>query len=192
MSQDIPDMRANGRFRFVAIVGFAVALLTAGIGLAGDAIGSPDEDQPATCAPGHQVRNVDEGCEAVDDGTTEEPVAETTNPVDVPGTNEVHASDCTGAAQVEGHPTERPVPGDLHGLENATAHVLWSCLDHPNHGLVTALTRLHEKLDVWLERRAEREAARAEREAARAEAKAALDAVHGASKAAHELSNEGS
>jgi hypothetical protein len=186
-------VRANERFRFVAIVGLVVALLTAGISLAGDAIETPDEPHPTICAPGHQAGNVDEGCQTGDHGTTEEPATETADAVDGPGTKDVHPSDCAGAAHVAGDvPTERPVPGELHGIENASAHVLWNCLDHPNHGLVNALTKLHERLDAWLERRAERAAAKTERQAAQAAAKAARDAARGASKAARELNNTGS
>jgi hypothetical protein len=263
---DNRTMQTKERFRFVAIIGLVVALLTAGISLAGDSIDTPDEPDPTVCEPVDDViddgdvvegdegegeegepadegdliedddpvedgdEGVEDGDEGVEDG--EDPVEDGEDPVEgdedpVEGDTE----DCdgvveddteveddaegAGAAQTEftaescttaagllpgEEPLEKPAPGELHGLENATAHLLWNCLDHPNHGLVNALTKHAEKLDAWLERqelkderkaereaaRAEREAARAEREAARAAAKAARDAAHAAAKAARE------
>jgi hypothetical protein len=101
--------------------------------------------------------------------------------------------EAAGFGTGEDGPTEGPVPGALHGLENAFAHVLWNCLDHPNHGLVNALRKLEPKLEAWLERqdlreerKTEREAAKAEREAARDAAKAARDAAHEAARAARD------
>jgi hypothetical protein len=101
--------------------------------------------------------------------------------------------EAAGFGTGEDGPTEGPVPGALHGLENAFAHVLWNCLDHPNHGLMTALRKLEPKLEAWLERqdlreerKTEREAAKAEREAARDAAKAARDAAHEAARAARD------
>ena len=248
MVHDVRNMRANERFRFVFIVGLIAALLTAGISLAGDAIGTSEDPQPSVCEPtddagggGTVVEGDDEVVpvdqsevvegsdepseteedseEPVDEGETNETAdeqGETEDPGDGGACDDTTAADegdqgdaqfeknadaspqewtqddCLGAAQGE-EPQEGPVPGQLHGLENAVAHVLWNCLDHPNHGLVNALTKLHGKLDAWLERREEREAARAEREAARAErgaaravAKAASDAAHVAAKVARE------
>ena len=111
-------------------------------------------------------------------------------------TEDYTAEDClTGAGLEAGdEPTEAPVPGELHGLENSMAHLLWNCLDHPNHGLVNALTKHAEKLDAWLEkqelkaeRKAERDAAKAERRAEHDAAKAERKAAHDAAKAAREL-----
>ena len=95
--------------------------------------------------------------------------------------------DCLAAAGLEagGEPTEAPVPGELHGLENSTAHLLWNCLDYPNHGLVNALTNHTGKLAAWLEKNE----AKAERKADHDAAKAARTAEHEAAKAARELSH---
>jgi hypothetical protein len=233
---DNRTMQTKERFRFVAIVGLVIAMLTAGISLASGAFDTSDEPEPTVCEPvgdgdvvegdeGEDADTVDEGEEPVDEG--EEPVDEGEEPVDEGDTDEcddpaeddetvendgpaleenegdVQAQDYTAADCTEAvgllpgeEPTEKPVPGELHGLENATAHLLWNCLDHPNHGLVNALTKHTLKLDAWLERqelkaerKAEREAAKAEREAARDAAKAARDPAHAAAKAARELSH---
>jgi hypothetical protein len=128
-------------------------------------------------------------CEDAADGTDDavqveapaDDVAESTQ------AEEVTPEDCLAAAGLEagGAPTEAPVPGELHGLENSSAHLLWNCLDHPNHGLVNALTNHAAKMDAWLakqelkaERKTEREAAKAERKAEHEAAKAARELSH--------------
>jgi hypothetical protein len=195
-------MQKVQRFRFVAVIGLVVALTTAGFAFAGDNIFDTAEDpQPTVCPPtggtvdeGDQDESADDedestDCEDAADGTDDAEEAE--DPAgDVTGdaqTEEFTAEDCVAAAglQVGDEPTEAPVPGELHGLENATAHLLWNCLDHPNHGLVNALTNHAEKLDAWLakqelkaERKAEREAAKAERRAEHEAAKAARELSH--------------
>jgi len=106
-------------------------------------------------------------------------------------------AECTEAAGLtaEDTPDESPVPGELHGLENAIAHVLWNCMRNDNDGLVNALEHLSANLErkelrdeAKEERRAEHEAARAEREAARAERRAAHDAARAAREAARHSS----
>ena len=68
---DNRTMRTNQRFRFVAIVGLVVALLTAGISLAGGASDTPEDPETTTCEPIDDVI-VDDGDvvdgETVDDG----------------------------------------------------------------------------------------------------------------------------
>ena len=83
---------------------------------------------------------------------------------------EFTAEDCLAAAGLKAgdEPTEAPVPGELHGLENSSAHLLWNCLDHPNHGLVNALTNHTAKLDAWLEKQQSKAERKAEHEAAKA------------------------
>jgi hypothetical protein len=122
--------------------------------------------------------------EATDDAGVEEPAEDV---AEAGLAQDYTADDCLGAAGLVAgeEPVEGPVPGELHGLENSTAHLLWNCLDHPNHGLVNALTNHTAKLDAWLakqelkaERKAEREAAKAERSAAHEAAKAARELSH--------------
>ena len=256
---DNRTMQTNQRFRFVAIVGLVVALLTAGISLAGGASDTPEDPDLTTCEPVDDVVDdgIVDGDETVDDGDVVDGDAgepgdtedegdvpgdtedegdvpgDTEDEGDVPGDTEDEGDvpgdteDCDDEAAVEDdeaevdeeesgeasqageftaqqcseaaglaageEPTVAPVPGEKHGLENAIAHLLWNCLDHPNHGLVNALTKHTLKLDAWLERqelkderKAERSAAKAERDAARDAAKAARDAAHAAAKAARE------
>lgn len=52
-------MRTGERFRFVAIVGVVLAMLSAGIGLAGGAVDTSDEPGPTVCEPTGEV--VDDG-----------------------------------------------------------------------------------------------------------------------------------
>ncbi|HET9672495.1 MAG TPA: hypothetical protein VFQ40_06560 [Actinomycetota bacterium] len=263
-------MQTRERFRFVAIVGLVIALLTAGISLADGAFDTSEEPEPTVREPiddGEDTGDeVIEGEDGTDEGEEpsegedgddpegeeggeqeteegEDPVEDGDDPVDgedgddpvedevgddpVDGEDceepeeaveeddaeadrddlaaldqEFTEEDCTTAAGVEA-PEQAPVPGALHGLENAIAHVLWNCVDHPNHGLVNALTKLTQKLEdralreeLKAERTAEREAAKAEREAAKAEreaaraaAKAEREAGKAAAKAARELSH---
>ena len=272
VGDDTRTMKTTERFRFVAIVGVVLAMLTAGIGLADGFEFDTDEPDPALCEPtddggvddgvvddgvvddGDVVDGVDDGTDVGDEPTEgedgedgavgedgEEPTEDGDDPVDDEdgvddGTGEGEEptdddqgedceepedgveeedpaeeedaaeadadaatytpEDCLAAAGLEAadEPDEKPVPGELRGLENATAHLLWNCLDHPNHGLVNALTKHALRLEGWLERqelkdarKAEREAAKAEREAARAAAKAEREAA----KAARELSRSG-
>ena len=134
-------------------------------------------------------QNESADCEDAADGTDDNPEAEdpADNAAEDIQAEEFTAEDCLAAAGLEagGAPTEAPVPGELHGLENSSAHLLWNCLDHPNHGLVNALTNHTAKLDAWLakqelkaERKAEREAAKVERRAEHEAAKAARELSH--------------
>ena len=239
---DTQSMRTAARFRFVAIAGLTVALLSAGIGLAANAFDTSDDPQPTVCPTDDQVTSgdgvvVDEGDAA---GTSEEP-AETDEPTDPEGDTEEPADtdgdteepgdtegdtedegdqqecddeatqqeepasddaetedaaaeeptderigECTDAAGLNAAdaPTEGPTPGELHGLENATAHVLWNCIHHDNPGLVNALTHLKAN--------AERQLAHQEQQAERAAERAAAKAEREAAKAARKLSHEGS
>jgi hypothetical protein len=88
---------------------------------------------------------------------------------------------CTGAAGLTAGdlPTQKPEPGELHGLQNAIAHVLWNCTRTDNDGLVNALEHLKANLD----RKLEREAAKTERRAARDAEKAERTAARQAAKA---------
>jgi hypothetical protein len=127
--------------------------------------------------------------EATDDaGGVEDPAGDATEAGEEAGlAQDSTADDCLVAAGLDAgaEPAEGPVPGVLHGLENSTAHLLWNCLDHPNHGLVNALTKHTAKLDAWLARQDLKAERKAEREAAKAERRAA----HDAAKAARELSH---
>ena len=166
----------------------------------GDAIedgdqGESDEGEPVEGDEPVEGEEPVEGDEPVecDDATddadeTEEPADDAAEAGDEAAqAEEFTAEDCLAAAGLEAgdEPTEAPVPGELHGLENASAHLLWNCLDHPNHGLVNALTNHAAKLDVWLEKQELKAERKAEREAAKAERKA----EHEAAKAARELSH---
>jgi hypothetical protein len=147
---------------------------------------TPDEgDQDESADDEDESTDCEDAADGTDDAEeAEDPAGDVTGDAQ---TEEFTAEDCVAAAglQVGDEPTEAPVPGELHGLENATAHLLWNCLDHPNHGLVNALTNHAEKLDAWLakqelkaERKAEREAAKAERRAEHEAAKAARELSH--------------
>ena len=203
---DTSTMKTSERFRFVLIVGTVVALLTAGISLAGDALDPSHEPEPTTCEP------VDDGVTPVDEITPDEErvVEDGDDPADAFGdtddcdddaavddpaveeeadvgddasqddvTQEFVPQDCTAAIDVDfaDAPTEGPTPGEHTGLENAMDHVMWNCLVHPNHGLVNALAHLKGNLDQKLLRDEAREQRRAEREAAKAEREASRDAA---------------
>ena len=144
----------------------------------GDTTDEGDQGDPAECE--------DPADEADDSDDAEAPADDAAGDEDSQA-KEYTAEDCLAAAGLEagGEPVDAPVPGELHGLENATAHLLWNCLDHPNHGLVNALTKHTEKLDVWLEKNE----LKAERKAAHDAAKAERQAAHEAAKAARELSH---
>jgi hypothetical protein len=151
----------------------------------GDEVGHPDEnddaeeaDDPSACGDADQ----DESDRAKDGGTT---VTPETGPADEPSPERIAA--CTEAAGLTSAdaPTEEPKAGELHGLENAIAHVLWNCMRNDNDGLPNALEHLKANLDRKLlhdelkaQRAAEREAAKAARKAAHAAAKAARAATH--------------
>src|SRR5919109_2574609 len=94
---------------------------------------------------------------------------------------------CTGAAGLTSAdaPTEKPTAGELHGPENAIAHVLWNCVRNDNDGLPNALAHLKANLD----RAQLREELKAQREAEREAAKAARRAAHAAAKAARASSH---
>lgn len=140
---------------------------------------------------GGDADDEDESTDCEDAADRTDDAAEAEDPAsDVAGdaqAEEFTPEDCLAAAGLVAgeEPVEGPVPGELHGLENSTAHLLWNCLDHPNHGLVNALTNHTAKLDAWLakqelkaERKAEREAAKAERRAEHEAAKAARELSH--------------
>ena len=155
----------------------------------------PVEGEEAVEGDTEECDDPAEGEEAVED---DEPEAGADLGVDASQAQDYTAEDCLAAAgDAEGEgPDEKPVPGELHGRENAIAHLLWNCLDHPNHGLVNALTKHSLKLDAWLERqelkaerKAERDAAKAERDAAHDAAKAEREAAREAAKAARDLSH---
>jgi hypothetical protein len=94
---------------------------------------------------------------------------------------------CTGAAGLTSAdaPKEKPTAGELHGAENAIAHVLWNCVRNDNEGLPNALSHLTANLDHALlrdelkaRRVAEREAAKSARRAAHTAARAARASTH--------------
>jgi len=201
---DTDAMHKRERFRFVAVIGLVLALLSAGFALAGDVFDDPDE--PVVCEPIDDVieegeseeGESEEDCEEGDDEGDTDDAAGDGEEGDVlddvePAleVSEERVAECTEAAGLtEDAPEAKPVPGDKTGLENAIAHVLWNCLRNDNDGLVNALEHLQANLlrkldreELKAERRAEREAAKAEREASQAERKAA----HEAAKAAREL-----
>jgi ribosomal protein S21 len=107
---------------------------------------------------------------AVDAATTEQPTPE-------------GVAACTEAAGLTSAeaPSEKPQAGELHGLENAIAHVLWNCLRNDNEGLPNAL----EHLKANVERKLLHDELKAQRAAEREAAKEARRAAHAAAKAAH-------
>lgn len=137
-----------------------------------------DEGDTEDCDDPVEEDETTEDDETVEDGEAEEGD-------DAAQAEDYAAEDCLTAAGLEAgdEPLEAPVPGELHGLKNAMAHLLWNCLDHPNHGLVNALTKHAEKLDAWLEKQELKAERKAERDAAKAERRA----QHDAAKAAREL-----
>ena len=117
-----------------------------------------------------EVPGDDEGVER-DEGPAPEPTGE-------------RIAECTEAAGLTAAdaPDEKPIPGELKGLENAISHVLWNCIRNDNDGLVNAL----EHLSANLERKELRDEAKEERRAAKAERKAEREAAKTERKAAHE------
>jgi hypothetical protein len=112
----------------------------------------------------------DEGVES-DEGPALEPTEE-------------RIAECTEAAGLTAAdaPDEKPIPGELRGLENAISHVLWNCIRNDNDGLVNAL----ERLLANLERKELRDEAKEERKTAKSERKAEREAAKIERKAAHE------
>jgi hypothetical protein len=147
---------------------------------------APGDEPVEEPAPGDEP----EGCAGAVEGSTgsETPGAEEVQTTDVAATLEAtpeRIAACTEAAGLTAAdaPEDKPVPGELKGLENAIAHVLWNCLRNDNDGLVNAL----EHLQANLERKLAREELKAQRKAEREAAKAARKAAHDAAKAAREL-----
>ena len=215
---DTGGMQKGERLRFVVIVGLAVAVLSAGFALAGDAFEDPS-DEPTTCEPVDAVEEGDTVGEGQGSGEGEDPTQgegsgegenptqdeacadgaggtggsqESVGPTAVEGEDavpvlevtEARAAECTEAAgsTPEDAPEEKPTPGELKGLENAIAHVLWNCMRNDNDGLVKAL----EHLSANLERKELRDEAKAERKADREAARAERKAEHEAAKLARE------
>jgi hypothetical protein len=140
--------------------------------------GEGDEDESAEC---DETEDPDDAeVPTVDEGQTgEEQAATEASPERI--------AECTEAAGLiaADAPTEKPVPGELKGLENAIAHVLWNCTRNDNDGLVNAL----HHLSANLEQKQLRDEAKAERKAAHDAAKAERKAAHAAAKAARALSH---
>jgi hypothetical protein len=199
-------MQIRERFRFVAIVGLVTAVLSAGFALASDTFEDP-ADESATCEPtaesdeaqdplvGEDCDEADDPDEPVEDGEGTDETEESDDKQPAPEVSEERVAECTEAAGLtdEDTPDEEPTPGELKGLENAIAHVLWNCLRNDNDGLVNALEHLRANLERKLEReelkaerKAEREARKAERKAELAAAKAEREAERLARKAARE------
>ena len=154
-----------------------------------------EQAEEADQAEGSEATDGSEGageCDDPADGAESEGAVEAT----AEGTPETASADepsperiaaCTEAAGLTAAdaPTEKPEAGELHGLENAIAHVLWNCTRNDNDGLPNALTQLKENLDRKLlhdELKADREAEREAAKAARRAAHAANDA-HGSTHA---------
>jgi hypothetical protein len=97
-------MRTAARFRFVAIAGLTVALLSAGIGLAANAFDGSDDPQPTVCPTDDQVTSGDEPVV----GATEEP-GDTEGDTEEPGDTE---GDTEEPGDTEGDTEE---PGDTEG-----------------------------------------------------------------------------
>jgi hypothetical protein len=209
-------MQKGERFRFVAVIGLVIALMSAGFALAGDSL-RPPRNEPSSCEPtddpvdegetveeGEALEDGDQGeseerkseesdeseeCEDVTDDTddTEEPAddegVESDEGAALEPTEE-RIAECTGAAGLTAAdaPDERPIPGELNGLENAISHVLWNCIRNDNDGLVNAL----EHLSANLERKELRDEAKEERKAAKAERKVEREAAKAERKTAHE------
>ena len=200
-------MQKAERFRFVAVIGLVIALMSAGFALAGDSL-RPPRNEASACEPTDDP--VDEG-ETVEDGDQGEPeegeseesdeseeCEDDTDDTDDPEAPAVDESDgettlepteeriaeCTEAAGLTAAdiPDEKPIAGELKGLENAISHVLWNCIRNDNDGLVNAL----EHLSANLERKELRDEAKEERKAAKAERKAGREAAKVERKAAHD------
>jgi hypothetical protein len=214
-------MQKGERFRFVAVVGLVVALMSAGFALAGDSL-RPLRNEPSACEPiddtledGGTVDEGDQGesqeCEDEAGETDDTDGAEAPADDEAAGVDgevaleptEERVKECTEVAGMTpaDAPEEKPDPGEKKGLENAIAHVLWNCLRNDNDGLVNALEHLSDNLErkglpdeAKEERKADREAAKADREAAKADreaAKAERKAAHEAAKLAREAARAG-
>ena len=145
----------------------------------GDTVDEGDQGDPGDCEdPADEADDSDDAeapdveGDAADQQAATEPTPE-------------RITQCTEAAGLTAAdaPTDKPVPGELKGLENAISHVLWNCLRNDNDGLVNAL----EHLSANLERKQLHDEAKAERKAAHDAAKAERQAAHEAAKAAREL-----
>ena len=140
---------------------------------------SDDAEEGEECPDETDVSEEPSGDDAEDgeEETTVEPTEE-------------RVAECTEAAGLtaEDAPDGSPVPGELTGLENAIAHVLWNCMRNDNDGLVNALEHLSANLERKELRDEAKEERRAEREAARAERRAAHDAARAAREAARNSS----
>jgi hypothetical protein len=144
----------------------------------GDTVDEGDQDDPADCEdPADEADNSNDAEAPTDEGQTVDQAATETSPERI--------AECTAAAglNVGDAPSEKPVGGELKGLENAISHVLWNCMRNDNDGLVNALTHLSANLEA----KQLRDEAKAERKAAHDEAKAERQAAHEAVKAARAL-----
>ena len=145
----------------------------------GGTMGEGDQGDPADCEDTADEADASHDAEAPTDEAQAGDQQAATDPS--PERN----AQCTEAAGLTAPdaPTEKPVPGELKGLENAISHVLWNCLQNDNDGLVNAL----EHLSANLQRKELRDEAKAERKAAHEAAKAERMAAHAAAKAARTL-----
>jgi hypothetical protein len=207
-------MQKGERFRFVAVIGLVIALMSAGFALAGDSL-RPPRNRLSTCEPiddpvedggtvedgdlgeseedGSEERDETEGCEEVTEDTEDTEAPEDDEPVESDEgvalePTEERIAECTEAAGLTAAdaPDEKPIPGELKGLENAISHVLWNCIRNDNDGLVNAL----EHLSANLERKELRDEAKEERKAVKAEREAEREAAKTVRKAAHEAAKE--
>jgi len=142
----------------------------------GDTVDEGDQGDPAECE--------DPADEADDSDDAEAPADEAVDQAATDASPE-RIAECTEAAGLTAAdaPTEKPVAGELKGLENAISHVLWNCMRNDNDGLVNAL----QHLSANLEAKQLRDEAKAERKAAHDAAKAERQAAHDAAKAARTL-----
>jgi hypothetical protein len=155
-----------------------------------------DGDLGASEEDGSEESDETEGCEDVTEDT--ENAEDTEAPADdeavesdegpAPEPTEERIAECTDAAGLTAAdaPDEKPIPGELKGLENAISHVLWNCIRNDNDGLVNAL----EHLSANLERKELRDEAKEERESVKAEREAEREAAKTVRKAAHEAAKE--
>lgn len=206
-------MQKGERVRFVAVIGLVIALMSTGFALAGDSL-RPPRNNLSTCDPTddpvEEGETVEDGAlgESEEDVSEEsdetegcEDVTEDTEDTEAPADDEGVESDegptlepteriaeCTEAAGLTAAdaPDEKPIPGELKGLENAISHVLWNCIRNDNDGLVNAL----EHLSANLERKELRDEAKEERKAVKAEREAEREAAKTVRKAAHETAKE--
>jgi hypothetical protein len=155
-----------------------------------------DGDLGASEEDGSEESDETEGCEDVTEDT--ENAEDTEAPADdegvesdegpAPEPTEERIAECTEAAGLTAAdaPDEKPIPGELKGLENAISHVLWNCIRNDNDGLVNAL----EHLSSNLERKELRDETKEERESVKAEREAEREAAKTVRKAAHEAAKE--